>query len=52
MLELNPKDRAVTEDKNDIVYEIDCSNSEAVYFGESKWSLKVHSDEYKRSVRN
>ena len=35
-----PKDRVATEDKNNIVYEIDCSNWEAVYFGESKRSLK------------
>ena len=35
-----PKDRVATEDKNNIVYEIDCSNCEAVYFGESKQSLK------------
>ena len=41
-----------TEDKNDIVYEIDCSNCEAVYFGESKRSLKSRSDEHKRSARN
>ena len=34
-----PKDRVATEDKNNIVYEIDCSNSEVVYFGESKRSL-------------
>ena len=34
-----PKDRVVTDDKNNIVYEIDCSNCEAVYFGESKRSL-------------
>ena len=47
-----PKDRVATEDKNDIVYEIDCSNCEAVYFGESKRSLKSHSDEHKRSFRN
>ena len=47
-----PKDRVVTEDKNNIVYEIDCSNCEAVYFGESKQSLKSRSDEHKRSVRN
>ena len=46
-----PKDRVATEDKNNIVYEIDCSNSEAVYFGESKRSLKSRSDEQKRSVR-
>ena len=46
-----PKDRVATEDKNNIVYEIDCSNCEAVYFGESKRSLKSHSDEHKRSVR-
>ena len=31
---------------------IDCSNCEAVYFGESKQSLKLHSDEHQRSVRN
>ena len=45
-----PKDRVATEDKNNTVYEIDCSNCEAVYFGESKRSLK--SDEHKRSARN
>ena len=47
-----PKDQVATEDKNNIVYEIDCSNCEAVYFGESKRSLKSRSDEHKRSVRN
>ena len=31
-----PKDWVATEDKNNIVYEIECSNCEAVYFGESK----------------
>ena len=46
------KDRAATEDKNSIVYEIDCCNCKAVYFGESKRSLKSRSDEHKRSVRN
>ena len=33
------KNRVTTEDKNYIVYEIDSSNCEAVYFGESKRSL-------------
>ena len=47
-----PKGRVATEDKNDIVYESDCSNCQAVYFGESKRSLKSRSDEHKRSVRN
>ena len=47
-----PKDRVATEDKNKIVYEIDCSKCEAVYFGESKRSLKLRSDEHKRSVSN
>ena len=47
-----PKDQVATEDKNNIVYEIDCSNCEAVYFGESKRSLKSLSDESKRSIRN
>ena len=47
-----PKDWVATEDKNSIVYEIHCSNREAVYFGESKRSLKSRSDEHKRSVRN
>ena len=47
-----PKDRVAKEDKNNIIYEINCSNCEAVYFGESKRSLKSRSDEHKRSVRN
>ena len=46
------KDRVATEDKNNIDYEIDCSSCQAVYFGESKRSLKSRSDEHKRSVRN
>ena len=46
-----PKDRVATEDKNNITYELDCSNCQAVYFGESKRSLKLRSDEHKRSVR-
>ena len=40
-----PEDRVATEDKNNIIYEIDCGNFEAVYFGESKRSLKSPSDE-------
>ena len=47
-----PKDRVATEDKNNIVYEIDCSNCQAAYFGESKRSLKPRLDEHRRSVRN
>ena len=47
-----PKDRVATEDKNHIIYEINCSNIETVYFGESKRSLKSRSHEHKRSVRN
>ena len=47
-----PKDRVATEDKNNIVHQIDCSDCEAVYFHESKQSLKSCSDEHKRSVRN
>ena len=47
-----PKDRVATEDKSNIVYEIDCSNYQAVYFGEPKRSLKSRSDEHERSVRN
>ena len=47
-----PKDRVATEDKNNTVYEINCSSCEAVYFGESKRYLKLMSDEQKRSARN
>ena len=46
------KDRVATEDKNNIVYEIDCSNCEVVYFGESQRSFKSRSGKHKRSVRN
>ena len=45
-----PKDRVATEDKNNITYELDYSNCQSVYFGESKRSLKLRSDEHKRSV--
>ena len=43
---------AFLEGKNSIIYEIDCSNCQTVYFGESKRSLKSRSDEHKRPVRN
>ena len=46
-----PKDWVVTEDKNNIIFEIDCNNCEAVSFGESKRFLKSGSDEHIRSVR-
>ena len=36
-----------TEDKNNITYEIGCSNYEAVHFGETKRSSKSRSDERK-----
>ena len=41
---VNQKDRVALEGKNNIVYEIDCSNCESVYFGESKLSLNSRSD--------
>ena len=47
-----PKDWVAAEDKNNIVYETDCSNCETVYFSESKRSLKSRSDEHKGSVWN
>ena len=46
------KDREETEDKKNIVNEIGCRNCKGVYIGESKRSLKLRSDEHKRSVRN
>ena len=45
-----PTDEVAAEDKNNIIYEIDCSECEAVYSGESKHSLKLLLDEYKRFV--
>ena len=44
--------RVATKDKNSIVYEINYSNCEAVYFGESKRSLKLQSDKHKISAKN
>ena len=43
-----PRDQVATEDKNNIVYELDCSNCQAVNFG----APKSHPDEHKRSARN
>ena len=42
------KDRVTTEDKYNIVYEINCSKYKAVYFSKSK----LRSHEHKRSVKN
>ena len=47
-----PRDPVATEDKSNIIYEIDCSNCQAVFFDESKPSLKSRSDEHKRFIRN
>ena len=44
------KEREATADKSNIAHEIECSNCEAVYFGESKRSLKSHSDEHKHRI--
>ena len=38
------KDRVAAVDKNNIVYEIDCSKCKVAYFGESKRSLKSRLD--------
>ena len=50
-LHCKPKDWGTTEDKNSVVYEIDCSNCEVVYFIESKQFLKLQPDENKKSVK-
>ena len=41
-----PKDWVTTENKNNIAYETDCSNWEAVCLGGSERSLKLRSDEH------
>lgn len=46
------KHPVATEDKSHIVYEINCSYSEAVFFGKSRRSLKSRSDEHRRFVEN
>ena len=46
-----PKDKSYRR-KNNIDYEIDCSNCEVVCFYESEESLKSRSDKHKRSIRN
>ena len=46
------KARLAADDRNNIIYEIDFHNCKAVNFDESKKSLKLRSEEQKRSVRN
>ena len=41
-----------TEDKNNIVYEIGCSNHKTVYFGEFERCLESCSDEHRRFFKN
>ena len=45
-------DRVTTENEKNVVYENDCSNCKAVYFDESKRSLKLRSDEHKRFAKS
>ena len=47
-----PTDQVVVEDENNIVNETDWNNCRAAYFCESKQSLKLRSDEHKRSLWN
>ena len=51
-LSYHPEDKKNTENKNNIVYDIDFSNCETVYLSECKRSLKSRSNEHKRSVKN
>ena len=46
------KNRVTAVDKCNIIYEIDCNKSKAVYFGESKPSVTLNSDEHKISVKS
>ena len=46
------KDPEATKDKNKIVYQIGCSNCEAVCSSESNRPFKAQSEECKKSVRN
>ena len=46
------KDCRATADKNNSVYETECSKLGAVYFSESKQTLNPCSDEHNRSARN
>ena len=48
----NIEEKRQQKDKRNIVNGINCSNFEKNFFSESKWSLKLYSDEYKRSVKN
>ena len=47
-----PTDQVVVEDENIMVNETECNNCRAAYFCESKRSLKLRSDEHKRSLWN
>ena len=49
---LNQKIQQLQKIKSISTLVIDCSNCEAVYFGESKRPLKLHSGEHKRSAKN
>lgn len=46
------KNTVATKAKNNIVYEIYCSNCQALRFGEARLSLKSSSDKQRRSVKN
>ena len=41
-----PKDPIPTEDRNNVIYQLDCNSCEAVYVGEPKRTLNIRTNEH------
>ena len=47
-----PKDPIPKEDRNNVIYQLDCKDSEAVYVGETKRTLSIRTNEHISAVKS
>ena len=47
-----PKDPIPKEDRNNVIYQLDCKDSEAVYVGETKRTLNIRTYEHISKLSN
>ena len=47
-----PKDPIPKEDRNNVIYQLDCKDCEAVYVGETKRTLNIRTNEHISAVKS
>ena len=47
-----PKDHIPKEDRNSAVYQLNFKDCEAIYLGETKWTLNIRAEEYITAIKS